>query len=88
MRWQWNSQLPARSGVHVIDIVAAGGSRCVTTGCRSAGAIGVSLDAVAEAVDLEVEAVQVHGMRLRAQVDHAPARRLADAIRQPLGRRP
>ena len=43
---------------------------------------------VADAVNLEVEAVQVHGMRLRAQVDHAPARRLADAIRQALGRRP
>ena len=43
---------------------------------------------VADAVHLEVEAVQVHGMRLRAQVDHTPACRLADVIRQTLGRRP
>ena len=42
MVWQWNSQLPARSGVHVIAIVAPGGNSWVTTCCRSSGAKALS----------------------------------------------
>jgi hypothetical protein len=29
--WQWNSQLPARDGLHVMLIVAPDGMSCVTT---------------------------------------------------------
>jgi hypothetical protein len=45
-------------------------------------------NAIPEAVDLEVEAVQMHGVRLRAQVEHSPVDRFAELIRQPLGGRP
>ena len=64
--WQWNSQLPTRSGVHVIAIVEPGGISCVTTCCLLTGGEAAVAHAVAEAVDVEIEAVQVHRVRLRA----------------------
>ena len=39
--WQWNNQLPARSGVHVMPIVEPGAMSCVTTRGRRPGANGL-----------------------------------------------
>ena len=44
--------------------------------------------AVAEAVDVEVEAVQVHRVGLRTEVDDAPPDRLPELVGESLGRRP
>jgi len=44
--------------------------------------------AIALAVDGEVEAVEMHRVRLGAQIDDAPVDRLVDGIGQTLGRRP
>src|SRR6185295_14904066 len=46
------------------------------------------LRAIAETLDLEEETVKMHGMRLRAEVEHAPPNVLAEPVRQPLGRWP
>ena len=44
--------------------------------------------AVAQAVDFEVEAVQVQRVGLRAEVDHAPADALPELVGESLGCRP
>ena len=88
MMWQWNSQLPARSGVHVIAMVPPDGSSCVTTRRRCCVVERVIAQAVAQAVDLEVEAVQVHRVGLRAEVDRrasAPAARARSVNRSVAG---
>ena len=43
---------------------------------------------IAEAFDLEVEAVQVHRVHLRAQVDDPPPHRLGELVVQAFGVRP
>ena len=48
MTWQWNSQLPTRSGIHSIVIVPPDGSICVTTRRPSLAGDGLVADAVAE----------------------------------------
>ena len=53
--------------------------------------VGVERDValtVAERVDGEIEPVQVHRMRLRAEIQDAPAHFFAEAIREAFGRRP
>ena len=78
MMWQWNSQLPSRSGVHVIAIVVPGRQQLRDDGVPGRRLTGASRHAVAEALHLEVEAVQVHRVRLRREVDHAPVDWLAE----------
>ena len=57
----------------------------MTTGCRSWASIGTVAQAVSQALDLEVEAVQMHRVGLRAEVDDAPPHLVTELIRQPLG---
>ena len=52
------------------------------------GGIGAVALAVADAVDGEMQAVQMHGVAEIRRVDDAPAHRLADLVRQPLRERP
>ena len=68
--------------------VPPGGTSWVTTRRGWAAAGGGVAAAVAEPLDVEVEAVQVHRVRLRAEVEHPPPHRLAEAIGQSLGGRP
>ena len=89
LSWQWNSQLPERSGTHVIENVrpARGALRHHARHRRRAAERAVHAP-VAAAVHVEVEAVQVHRVHRGARVDDAIPHGVADVVRQPLGVRP
>ena len=77
MMWQWNNQLPSRSGVHAIVIVEPDRNKCVTTGWRCASFHRLVSRPVADALDVKVEPVQMHWVMLRTEVDDAPTDPLA-----------
>ena len=52
------------------------------------GCVALIADAVADALDIEIEAVQMHRVRLRGQIQDAPTHGLTDASGQALGVRP
>ena len=73
MRWQWNSQLPGRSGVQSMLIVARGRRSSVTAIRRARGSIAAVRQAIALRVHPEVEPVQMHRVIAPGGVDPAPS---------------
>ena len=60
--WQWNNQLPGRSGVHDIANVRPKSINSVTAVRAGRGKPSLGAD-IARGFDHEVEAVQMHRMR-------------------------